>query len=68
MSGVRLRLSHFYFSSRWGGSGAAADSVALQVPSSVSLAVLAEGFYTWMWEGPGTSEPCKPEDPLQRLS
>lgn len=58
----------FYFSSRQGGSGAAADTVALQVPGNVSLAVLLEGFYTWMWEGLGTSEPCMPEDPLQCLS
>lgn len=27
-----------------------------------------KGFYTWMWEGLGTSEACKPEDPLQSLS
>lgn len=48
-----VRLSRFYFSSKQGGWWAAADSVALQVPSNVSPTVLAEGFLHLNVRGPG---------------
>lgn len=58
----------FDFNTKQGGLEAVADSVALQMLGNVPLTVLLKGFYTWMWEGLGTSEACMPEDPLQWLS